>query len=94
MAASPRLMSSTYNLACFRTTSPMALNGFVIGGGRASRWQRQRGGLGARRFKHQSAQCSFLEKRRRAHCSRIRLAIVPFHCRNAMIVEIFSVHLC
>lgn len=27
--ASPRLMSSTYNLACFRTTSPIALNGFV-----------------------------------------------------------------
>ncbi|MBB4392383.1 hypothetical protein GGD62_001467 [Bradyrhizobium sp. ERR14] len=62
MVASPRLMSSTYNLACFRTTSPMALNGFVIGGGRAIHWQRQRAGLGARRFKHQSAQCSFLEK--------------------------------
>lgn len=29
MVASPRLMSLTYNLACFRTTSPMALNGFL-----------------------------------------------------------------
>ncbi len=36
MVASPRLMSSTYNLACFRTTSPMALNGFVH-----RRWPRQ-----------------------------------------------------
>lgn len=31
----------------------------------------------------------FSKQRRRAHCSRIRLAIVQVPCRNALIVEIF-----
>jgi len=71
-----------------------------IGGGGASRWQRRRlawagAGLSARsaarrRSKHQSAQSSFLEQRRRARMLQIRLAIVPVHEAPERIREIVA----
>ena len=88
MEASPGLMSSTYNLPCFRTTSRMALNVSCIGGGRASGWQRQRSDLAragfsarpAARRKHQSAQCSFLE----ATASGALLKNSPCNCAGPL----------